>query len=88
MPVHPEKSGAVPVVSELVGVASGASVSVGSGLSGASVSVGSGEVESVTVAEGLRVGLPCTPPVAALAIVPAAMTTANAMRRTLSGFMA
>src|SRR4029453_14446497 len=32
-------------------------------------------------------GLPWTPPVAALAIVPATTSTANAMRRILSGFM-
>jgi len=33
------------------------------------------------------VGLPLTPPVAAFAIVPATMSTAHAMSRTLSGFI-
>ena len=60
--------------------ASGASAVLGSG---ASVSVGSGYGET----EGLGVGFPWTPPVAALAIVPATMSTANAMRKILSGFM-
>jgi hypothetical protein len=76
MPSHPEKSGEVPLSSEVVASASGASVSVDSG-----------NGESETVAEGLDVGLPWTPPVAALAIVPATMSTANAMRKTLSGFI-
>jgi hypothetical protein len=49
--------------------------------------VDSGNGDSETVAEGLGVGLPWTPPVAALAIVPATMSTADAMRKTLSGFM-
>ena len=42
---------------------------------------------SVSETEGLGVGLPWTPPVAALAIVPATMSMANAMRMILSGFM-
>jgi hypothetical protein len=46
--------------------------------------VGSGA--SVSVCPG-DVGLPWTPPVAALAIVPATTSTTNAMRRILSGFM-
>src|SRR4029450_2844342 len=73
-PTHAEKSGAVPVSSGVVSSASGASVSVGSG-------------ESETATGGLGVGLPWTPPVAALAIVPATTSTAHAMSRTLSGFM-
>src|SRR4029450_11593666 len=73
-PTHAEKSGAVPVSSEVVSSASGASVSVGSG-------------DSETAAGGLGVGLPLTPPVAAFAIVPATMSTAHAMSRTLSGFI-
>jgi hypothetical protein len=68
-----EVRGAVPVLSEVVPSASGASVSVGSG-------------ESEAATEGLGVGLPWTPPVAALAIVPATMSTAHAMSSTLSGF--
>ena len=83
-PTHAEKSGAVPVRSEVVGSDSGASVSVGSG---ASVSVGSGEGDADTVTEGLGVGLPGTPPVAALAMVPAATSTARTVRKNLSGFI-
>ena len=71
----------VPVLPEVVASASGASVS------GPSVSVGSGDGESETVREGLGVGLPWTPPVAALAIVAATMSTAKAIRTILSGFM-
>src|SRR4029450_2328050 len=75
-PAHAEKSGAVPVSSEVV-----------SSASGASVSVGSVDSQSEPAAEGLGVGLPRTPPVAALAIVPAAMSTAHAVGRTLNGFI-
>jgi hypothetical protein len=63
----------VPLLSEVVASVSGASVSVVSGY-------------SETVAGGLDVGLPWSPPVAALAIVPK-RTTANAMRRILTSFM-
>jgi hypothetical protein len=66
MPSHPVKSGAVPLSPEVVASALGASVSVDSG-----------NGESETVAEGLGVGLPWTPPVAAL-IVPATMSTEEA----------
>ena len=83
-PTHAEKSGSVPVRSEVVGSDSGASVSVGSG---ASVSVGSGEGDADAVTEGLGVGLPGTPPVAALAMVPAATSTARTVRKNLSGFI-
>ena len=47
---------------------------------------GFGGLGLVSETEGLGVGLPWTPPVAALAIVPT-MSTANAMRMILSGFM-
>jgi hypothetical protein len=73
-PSHAEKFGAVPVLSEVVASSSGASVSVGSG-------------EFETATGGLGVGLPWTPPVAALATVPATMSAATAMRKILSGFM-
>jgi len=45
---------------------------------GVSAAVDSGNGESETVAEGLGVGLPWTPPVAALAIVPATMSREEA----------
>jgi hypothetical protein len=88
-PWHAEKSGAVSPLFEVVASASGASVSGASVSvgSGASVSAASGDGEGEMVTEGLGEGFPCTPPVAALAIVPAAMIAANTIMRVLSGFM-
>ena len=57
--------------------------------SGASVSVGSEASVSVSATEELGVGLPpWTPPVAALAIVPATMSMAPAIRTIRSGLRA
>mgnify|MGYP003694468763 CR=1 FL=1 len=80
-PTHAEKSGVVPVLSEVVDSASGPRSRWVRGLS----PVGSGESETAT--GGLGVGLPWTPPVAALATVPATMSMAPAMRTIRSGFI-